>query len=48
VTRLHSALWLPLFDDLADPRVVAGLAAEAEQAGQGCSIRARDEPDLLF
>ena len=33
MTRLRSALWLPLFDDLADPTVVARLAAEAEQAG---------------
>ncbi|HET6742139.1 MAG TPA: LLM class flavin-dependent oxidoreductase [Kribbella sp.] len=32
-TRLRSALWLPLFDQLADPRVVARLAAEAEAAG---------------
>ena len=30
---LRSALWLPLFDALADPAVVARLAAEAEQAG---------------
>ena len=30
---LRSALWLPLFDELADPVVVARLAAEAEQAG---------------
>lgn len=30
---MRSALWLPLFDALADPRVVAGLAAEAEEAG---------------
>jgi alkanesulfonate monooxygenase SsuD/methylene tetrahydromethanopterin reductase-like flavin-dependent oxidoreductase (luciferase family) len=30
---LRSALWLPLFDDLADPAVVVRLAAEAEQAG---------------
>lgn len=30
---LRSALWLPLFDDLADPAVVARLAAEAEEAG---------------
>ena len=30
---LRSGLWLPIFDDLADPRVVAGLAAEAEAAG---------------
>lgn len=29
----HSALWLPLFDELADPTVVARLAAEAEEAG---------------
>ncbi len=36
---LRSALWLPLFDDLADPRVVAGLAAEAEEAGwDGCFV----------
>jgi len=30
---LQSALWLPLFDDLADPATVARLAAEAEEAG---------------
>jgi alkanesulfonate monooxygenase SsuD/methylene tetrahydromethanopterin reductase-like flavin-dependent oxidoreductase (luciferase family) len=30
---LRSALWLPLFDDLADPAAVARLAAEAEEAG---------------
>jgi alkanesulfonate monooxygenase SsuD/methylene tetrahydromethanopterin reductase-like flavin-dependent oxidoreductase (luciferase family) len=29
----RSALWLPLFDNLADPTVIARLAAEAEQAG---------------
>jgi alkanesulfonate monooxygenase SsuD/methylene tetrahydromethanopterin reductase-like flavin-dependent oxidoreductase (luciferase family) len=33
VTRLRSALWLPLFDELADPLAVARLADEAEQAG---------------
>jgi alkanesulfonate monooxygenase SsuD/methylene tetrahydromethanopterin reductase-like flavin-dependent oxidoreductase (luciferase family) len=33
MTGLRSALWLPLFDDLADPVVVARLAAEAEEAG---------------
>ena len=33
MTRLRSALWLPLFDDLADPASAARLAAEAEQAG---------------
>lgn len=33
MSRLSSALWLPLFDDLADPRVVARLAADAEAAG---------------
>ena len=32
-THLRSALWLPIFDGLADPLVVAGLAAEAEEAG---------------
>jgi alkanesulfonate monooxygenase SsuD/methylene tetrahydromethanopterin reductase-like flavin-dependent oxidoreductase (luciferase family) len=32
-TGMRSALWLPLFDELADPAVVARLAAEAEQAG---------------
>lgn len=31
--NLRSALWLPLFDELADPLVVARLAAEAEEAG---------------
>jgi alkanesulfonate monooxygenase SsuD/methylene tetrahydromethanopterin reductase-like flavin-dependent oxidoreductase (luciferase family) len=30
---LRSALWLPLFDDLADPVAVARLAGEAEEAG---------------
>lgn len=29
----RSALWVPLFDELADPLVVARLAAEAEEAG---------------
>jgi alkanesulfonate monooxygenase SsuD/methylene tetrahydromethanopterin reductase-like flavin-dependent oxidoreductase (luciferase family) len=29
----RAALWLPLFDDLADPMVVSRLAAEAEAAG---------------
>lgn len=32
-TRLRSAFWVPVFDELADPRVVARLAAEAEEAG---------------
>jgi alkanesulfonate monooxygenase SsuD/methylene tetrahydromethanopterin reductase-like flavin-dependent oxidoreductase (luciferase family) len=32
-TGLRSALWLPIFDELADPLVVARLAAEAEEAG---------------
>ncbi|HEX2284350.1 MAG TPA: LLM class flavin-dependent oxidoreductase, partial [Mycobacterium sp.] len=31
--NLRSALWLPLFDGLADPAVVARVAAEAEEAG---------------
>jgi alkanesulfonate monooxygenase SsuD/methylene tetrahydromethanopterin reductase-like flavin-dependent oxidoreductase (luciferase family) len=31
--RLRSGLFLPLFDELADPAVVARLAAEAEEAG---------------
>jgi alkanesulfonate monooxygenase SsuD/methylene tetrahydromethanopterin reductase-like flavin-dependent oxidoreductase (luciferase family) len=30
---MNHALWLPIFDDLADPRIVARLAAEAEEAG---------------
>ncbi|NUR88723.1 MAG: LLM class flavin-dependent oxidoreductase [Nonomuraea sp.] len=30
---LRSALWLPLFDELADPRALARLAAQAEEAG---------------
>ncbi|WP_046917312.1 LLM class flavin-dependent oxidoreductase [Streptomyces stelliscabiei] len=33
MTRLRSALWLPLFDDLADSMAVARLAAEAEETG---------------
>ncbi|MBB4912837.1 LLM class flavin-dependent oxidoreductase [Actinophytocola algeriensis] len=39
MNRLRSALWLPLFDELADPRVVARLAADAEAAGwDGCFV----------
>jgi alkanesulfonate monooxygenase SsuD/methylene tetrahydromethanopterin reductase-like flavin-dependent oxidoreductase (luciferase family) len=39
MTGLRSALWLPLFDDLADPLVVARLAADAEEAGwHGCFV----------
>ncbi len=30
---VRSALWLPLFEELSDPIAVAGLAAEAEEAG---------------
>lgn len=30
---MNAALWLPLFDELADPRAVARLAAEAEEDG---------------
>jgi alkanesulfonate monooxygenase SsuD/methylene tetrahydromethanopterin reductase-like flavin-dependent oxidoreductase (luciferase family) len=30
---MRSALWIPAFDELADPAVVARLAADAEQAG---------------
>ena len=30
---MRSALWVPLFDELADPLLVARLAAEAEEAG---------------
>ena len=30
---MRSGLWLPLFEDLAEPGVVAGLAAEAEEQG---------------
>jgi alkanesulfonate monooxygenase SsuD/methylene tetrahydromethanopterin reductase-like flavin-dependent oxidoreductase (luciferase family) len=33
MTALRSALWLPIFDELADPQTVARLAAEAEEAG---------------
>ncbi|WP_129787858.1 LLM class flavin-dependent oxidoreductase [Promicromonospora panici] len=32
-TQPRSAFWVPLFDELADPRVVARLAAEAEEVG---------------
>lgn len=31
--RLRSALWLPIFDELADPRAIVRLATEAEEAG---------------
>ncbi|WP_353950549.1 LLM class flavin-dependent oxidoreductase [Knoellia sp. S7-12] len=30
---MKAAIWLPLFDELADPRAVAELAVEAEEAG---------------
>jgi alkanesulfonate monooxygenase SsuD/methylene tetrahydromethanopterin reductase-like flavin-dependent oxidoreductase (luciferase family) len=30
---IRSALWLPIFDPLSDPVLVAELAAEAEEAG---------------
>src|SRR5687768_16353305 len=30
---MRSGLWLPLFEELADPRVVARLAADAEEWG---------------
>ncbi|RZQ64983.1 LLM class flavin-dependent oxidoreductase [Amycolatopsis suaedae] len=30
---MRAALWLPIFDELADPRVVTRLAVEAEEAG---------------
>lgn len=30
---MRSGLWLPLFEELADPRVVARLASEAEELG---------------
>ncbi len=33
MTKLRSALWLPIFNELADPLTVARLAAEAEEAG---------------
>ena len=32
-TSLRSALWLPIFDQLADPLVISRLAADAEEAG---------------
>jgi hypothetical protein len=30
---MRSALYIPLFDELADPSLVARLCAEAEEAG---------------
>ncbi|MFD8500422.1 LLM class flavin-dependent oxidoreductase [Amycolatopsis sp. NPDC059657] len=33
MTALRSGLWLPIFDELADPLQIARLAAEAEEAG---------------
>ena len=30
---MRAGLWLPLFEELADPRVVARLAADAEEWG---------------
>jgi len=38
-TGACSALWLPIFDELADPVMIARLAAEAEEAGwHGISV----------
>ncbi|MET7419707.1 LLM class flavin-dependent oxidoreductase [Dactylosporangium sp. NPDC005555] len=35
----RKAIWLPLFDELSDPLVVASLAAQAEEAGwDGCFV----------
>jgi hypothetical protein len=31
---MRSGLFLPLFDELADPAIIARLSAEAEQAGR--------------
>lgn len=33
MTGIRGAVWVPLFDALSDPRVAAGLAAEAEEYG---------------
>jgi len=33
MSKLRSGLWLPLFEELADPGAVARIAAEAEEAG---------------
>jgi len=46
---LRSALYLPIFDALADPAVVARLAAEAEEAGfsQRCQRHKRHDPPAL-
>lgn len=33
VAAMRSALWLPIFDELSDPALVARVAAEAEEAG---------------
>ena len=30
---MKSAIWLPLFNDLADPRIVSRIAVAAEEAG---------------
>ncbi|HYI17297.1 MAG TPA: hypothetical protein VD836_01245 [Solirubrobacteraceae bacterium] len=35
---MHSGLFLPLFDQLADPALVARLAGEAEEAGSGVGL----------
>jgi hypothetical protein len=32
-SNMRSGLWLPLFEELADPSVVARLAADAEERG---------------
>jgi Luciferase-like monooxygenase len=39
MTKVRSAVWLPIFDDLAEPAVIARLAAEAEEAGWHGGVR---------
>jgi hypothetical protein len=37
IAPMRSGLFVPIFDALADPALVARLSAEAEEAGCGCA-----------
>jgi hypothetical protein len=39
MTRLRSALWLPIFDDLAEPAAVARLAAGSDRFGDELRLK---------
>ena len=42
---MRHALWFPLFEELADPRTVARLAADAEEAGEASGEDAQSDAE---